>query len=125
MISFSRYCIETEEIGKHTRALVSPGSEISPGPQIIQRDPHRCQNCGGYANLYFHILPGSGQWQCVICRSLNGSEGEYIASSKEELRNPPELSSPLVDYVQTGNKRPGFIPVSDSRMSAPIVLVID
>jgi len=31
----------------------------------------------------------------------------------------------LVDYVQTGNKRPGFIPVSDSRMSAPIVLVID
>lgn len=31
----------------------------------------------------------------------------------------------MVDYVQTGNKRPGFIPVSDSRMSAPIVLVID
>lgn len=31
----------------------------------------------------------------------------------------------MVDYVQTGNKRPGFIPVYDSRMSAPIVLVID
>ncbi|KAA8549015.1 hypothetical protein F0562_000699 [Nyssa sinensis] len=106
-------------------ALVSPGREISPGPQIIQRDPHRCQNCGAYANLYCNILIGSGQWQCVICRNLNGSEGEYIAPSKEELRNLPELSSPLVDYVQTGNKRPGFIPVSDSRMSAPIVLVID
>lgn len=106
-------------------ALVSPGSEISPGPQIIQRDPHRCQNCGAYANLYCNILPGSGQWQCVICWNLNGSEGEYIASSKEELRNLPELSSPLVDYVQTGSKRPGFIPVSESRMSAPIILVID
>lgn len=106
-------------------ALVSPGGEVSPGPQIIQRDPHRCHNCGAYANLYCNILLGSGQWQCVICRNLNGSEGEYIASSKEELRNLPELSSPLVDYVQTGNKRPGFIPVSESRISAPIVLVID
>ncbi|KAL2540379.1 Sec23/Sec24 protein transport family protein [Abeliophyllum distichum] len=106
-------------------ALVSPGREFSPGPQIIQRDPHRCQNCGAYANLYCNILLGSGQWQCVICRNLNGSEGEYIAPSKEELRNLPELSSPLVDYIQTGNKRPGFIPVSESRMSAPIVLVID
>ncbi|XP_057508913.1 protein transport protein SEC23 A [Actinidia eriantha] len=105
--------------------LVSSGREISPGPQIIQRDPRRCQNCGAYANLYCNILPGSGQWQCVLCRNLNGSEGEYIASSKEELCNLPELSSPLVDYVQTGSKRPGFTPVSDSRMSAPIVLVID
>ncbi|XP_059625517.1 protein transport protein SEC23 A [Cornus florida] len=106
-------------------ALVSPGREISPGPQIIQRNPHRCQNCGAFANLYCSILLGSGQWQCVICRNLNGSEGEYIATSREELRNLPELSSSLVDYVQTGNKRPGFIPVSDSRVSAPIVLVID
>ncbi|KAG8379633.1 hypothetical protein BUALT_Bualt07G0109200 [Buddleja alternifolia] len=106
-------------------ALVSPGREVSPGPQIIHRDPHRCHNCGAYANLYCNILLGSGQWQCVICRNLNGSEGEYVAPSKEELRNLPELSSPLVDYVQTGNKRPGFIPVSESRMSAPIVLVID
>lgn len=106
-------------------ALVSPGREISPGPQIIQRDPHRCQNCGAYANLYCNILLGSGQWQCVICRNLNGSEGEYVASSKEELRNLPELASTMVDYIQTSNKRPGFIPVSDSRMSAPIVLVID
>ncbi|GFP80605.1 protein transport protein sec23a [Phtheirospermum japonicum] len=105
--------------------LVSPGRDVSLGPQIIQRDPHRCQNCGAYANLYCNILIGSGQWQCVICRNLNGSEGEYIAPSKEELRNLPELSSPLVDYVLTSNKRPGFIPVSESRASAPIVLVID
>ncbi|GAV76480.1 zf-Sec23_Sec24 domain-containing protein/Sec23_trunk domain-containing protein/Sec23_helical domain-containing protein/Sec23_BS domain-containing protein [Cephalotus follicularis] len=106
-------------------ALVSPGREISPGPQIIQRDPHRCHNCGAYANIYCRILIGSGQWQCVICRNLNGSGGEYIAPTKEDLLNFPELSSPLVDYVQTGNKRPSFIPASDSRMSAPIVLVID
>ncbi|KDP28342.1 hypothetical protein JCGZ_14113 [Jatropha curcas] len=106
-------------------ALISPGREISPGPQIIQRDPHRCQNCGAYSNLYSKILLGSGQWQCVLCRTLNGSGGEYIAPSKEDLRNFPEMSSPMVDYVQTGNKRPGFIPVSDSRMSAPIILVID
>lgn len=106
-------------------ALVSPGREISPGPQIIHRDPHRCKNCGAYANVYCKILLGSGQWQCVICRKLNGSDGEYIAPSKEDLCNFSELLSPMVDYVQTGNKRPGFIPVSDSRMSAPIVLVID
>ncbi|XP_057964177.1 protein transport protein SEC23 A [Malania oleifera] len=106
-------------------ALVSPGREISLGPQIMQRDPHRCQNCGAYANIYCSILPGSGQWQCVICGNLNGSQGEYIAPSKEELRNFPELSFPMVDYVQTGNSRPGFIPVSDSRLSAPVVLVID
>jgi len=106
-------------------ALFSPGGEISPGPQIIQRDPHRCHNCGAYANLYCKILLGSGQWQCVICQKLNGSEGEYVAPSKEDLRNLPELSSPIIDYIQIGNKRPGFIPVSDSRMSAPTVLVID
>ncbi|KAG2693160.1 hypothetical protein I3843_08G080300 [Carya illinoinensis] len=106
-------------------ALVSPGREISPGPQVIQRDPHRCQSCGAYANFYCNILPGSGQWQCVICGELNGSEGEYVAPSKEDLRNFPELSSPMVDYVQTGKKRPGFIPIPDSRISAPIVLVID
>ncbi|GMH25725.1 hypothetical protein Nepgr_027568 [Nepenthes gracilis] len=106
-------------------ALVSPGREMSPGPQIIQRDPHRCQNCGAYPNPYCNILTGSGQWQCVICGNLNGSEGEYVASSKEELCNLPELSSSLVDYVQTGSRRPGFVPTSDARLSAPIVIVID
>ncbi|KAK2649839.1 hypothetical protein Ddye_017328 [Dipteronia dyeriana] len=105
--------------------LVSPGREVSPGPQIIQRDPHRCHNCGAYANLYCKILLGSGQWQCVICRNLNGSEGEYVAPSKEELRNFPELSSAIVEFVQTGNQRPSYVPVSDSRTSAPIILVID
>ncbi|KAI4340976.1 hypothetical protein MLD38_025759 [Melastoma candidum] len=79
-------------------ALVSPGREISSG---------------------------SGQWQCVICGKLNSSGGEYISPSKEDLRNFPELASTLVDYVQTGNKRLGFVPVSDSRMSGPIILVID
>ncbi|XP_076924692.1 protein transport protein SEC23 A-like isoform X1 [Bidens hawaiensis] len=106
-------------------ALVSPGREVLQGPQIIQRDPQRCQNCGAYANLYCNILLGSGQWQCVICGNLNSSEGRYIASTKEELLNLPELAFPMVDFVQTGNRRPGYIPVSDSRMSAPIVLVID
>ncbi|MED6168000.1 hypothetical protein PIB30_008022 [Stylosanthes scabra] len=106
-------------------ALVSPGREVSTGPQVIQRDPHRCQSCGAYANIYCNILLGSGQWQCVICRKLNGSDGEYIGHSKEDLHRFPELSSPMVDYVQTGNKGPGFVPVSDSRMSAPVVLVID
>ncbi|KAI3732225.1 hypothetical protein L1987_63424 [Smallanthus sonchifolius] len=106
-------------------ALVSPGREVLHGPQIIQRDPHRCQNCGAYANLYCNILLGSGQWQCVICRNLNGSEGEYIAPTKEDLFNLPELAFPMVDFVQSGNRRPGLIPVSDSRMSAPIVLVVD
>nr|AAK59590.1 putative protein transport factor [Arabidopsis thaliana] len=106
-------------------AIVSAGREISPGPQIIQRDPHRCLNCGAYSNPYSSILIGSGQWQCVICENMNGSKGEYVASSKNELQNFPELSLPLVDYVQTGNKRPGFVPASDSRTSAPVVLVID
>ncbi|KAE8697976.1 Sec23/Sec24 protein transport family protein isoform 2 [Hibiscus syriacus] len=104
--------------------LVSPG-EASPGPPVVQRDPHRCHDCGAYSNLYSNILIGSGQWHCVICGNLNGSEGEYIALSKEELSNFPELSSPLVDFIQTGNKRPSFVPVTDSRTSALVVLVID
>ncbi|KAF9618062.1 hypothetical protein IFM89_000013 [Coptis chinensis] len=106
-------------------AIVSPGNEISSGPQIIQRDPHRCQNCGAYANVYCNILLGSGQWQCVICRKLNGSDGEYVATTRDDLSNHPELSSHMVDYVQTGNKRPGYIPVSNLRTSAPVFLVID
>ncbi|KAG6573611.1 hypothetical protein SDJN03_27498, partial [Cucurbita argyrosperma subsp. sororia] len=106
-------------------ALVSPGREVSSGPQVIQREPHRCPSCGAYSNLYCNILIGSGQWQCVICRKLNGSEGEYVAPSKEDLCHFPELSSSMVDFVRTGNRRPGFIPASDSRTSAPVILVID
>ncbi|KNA10946.1 hypothetical protein SOVF_139730 [Spinacia oleracea] len=106
-------------------ALVSPGREIGQGPQVIQRDSHRCQSCGAYPNPYCNVLPTSGQWQCVVCRNLNGSDGEYVAPSKEELRSFPELSSLVVDYVQTGNRLSGFVPVSDSRTSAPVVLVID
>ncbi|XP_038979673.1 classical arabinogalactan protein 9-like [Phoenix dactylifera] len=89
-------------------ALVSPGREIAPGPEVVQRDPHRCQTCGAFANLYSEILIGSGQWQCVICKKLNSSDGEYIASSKEDIRHWPELSSSAIDYVHTGNKRPGY-----------------
>lgn len=105
--------------------LVSPGREIAPSSQIVQRDPHRCQNCGAYANLYCSIILSSGKWQCVICKKLNESDGDYIAATREDLQAWPEISSPMVDYVQTGSKRPGFIPVSESRMSAPIFLVID
>ncbi|KAE9618862.1 putative von Willebrand factor, type A, Zinc finger, Sec23/Sec24-type, sec23/Sec24, trunk [Lupinus albus] len=106
-------------------ALIFPGREVLTGSEVIQRDPHRCQSCGSYSNIYCNILLGSGQWQCVICQKLNGSDGEYIAPRKEDLRRFPELSSTVVDYVQTGNNRPGFVPVSDLRVSAPVVLVID
>ncbi|KAL9239791.1 hypothetical protein vseg_014078 [Gypsophila vaccaria] len=105
--------------------LVSPARDLSLGPQIVDRDPHRCHNCGAFSNPFCNILPVSGQWQCVVCRNLNGSQGEYVASTKDDLHNFPELSSPVVDYVLTTTRISGFVPVSDSRMSAPIVLVID
>ncbi|CAA7400155.1 unnamed protein product [Spirodela intermedia] len=106
-------------------ALVSPGRDIASGPQIVEREPHRCQNCGAYANLYCQVLLASGQWQCAICNKLNSSDGEYIAPSLEAVRQWPELSSSVIDYIRTGNKHPGFVPVSDSRTSAPVFLVID
>ncbi|MQL71848.1 hypothetical protein Taro_004159 [Colocasia esculenta] len=106
-------------------ALVSPGRELSPGTQVVEREPHRCQNCGAFSNLYCEVLLGSGQWQCVICKKLNSSDGEYIAPSRDAVRQWPELSSSAIDYVQTGIKRPGFVPMSDSRVSAPVFLVID
>ncbi|KAH9622266.1 hypothetical protein KSS87_001366 [Heliosperma pusillum] len=105
--------------------LVSPARDISFGPQIIDRDPHRCRNCGAYSNPFCNILPVSGQWQCALCRSLNGSHGEYVASTKDDLHNFPELSSPLVDYVHAASTISAFVPVSDSRMSAPVIIVID
>lgn len=106
-------------------ALVSPGGDVASATQIIQRDPHRCQNCGAYVNLYCEILLASGQWQCVICKKLNGSDGEYVASRREDLFHLTELCSPTVDYIQTGNRRPGYLPVIDSRISSPVFLVID
>ncbi|KAK8954523.1 hypothetical protein KSP39_PZI002816 [Platanthera zijinensis] len=106
-------------------ALVSPGKEVTPGPPVVQRDSHRCRNCGAYPNLFSEVLIGSGQWQCVICKKLNTSDGEYIAARKEDLRHWPELSNSVIDYVQSGNRRPLYVPVSDSRMSAPVFLVID
>nr|CAB3477069.1 unnamed protein product [Digitaria exilis] len=106
-------------------ALVSPGKEVSPGPEVLERDPRRCLNCGAYVNLYCDISIGSGQWQCVICKKSYGSEGEFVVSSKQDLLQWPELASTTVDYVQMGNRRPGFVPVSDSRVSGPIFILID
>lgn len=104
---------------------MSPGREITPGPQVVQHDARCCQNCGACANLYSEVLISSGQWQCVICKKYNSSDREYIVASEEELRHWPELSASAIDYVQPGNRRPGYVPVSDSRMSAPVFLVID
>ncbi|KAL6850336.1 hypothetical protein ACP4OV_020963 [Aristida adscensionis] len=106
-------------------ALVSPGREVSPGPEIVERDPRRCLNCGAYVNVYCDVLIGAGQWQCVICKKLNGSEGEFVVSSKQDLLQWPELAITTVDYVQVGNRRPGFVPVPDSRVSGPIFILID
>ncbi|KQK04173.1 hypothetical protein BRADI_2g12090v3 [Brachypodium distachyon] len=106
-------------------ALVSPGREVAPGPEALERDPRRCLNCGAYVNLYCDVLIGSGQWQCVICKKLNSSEGEFVVSSKQDLLQWPELATSAVDYVHSGNRRPGFVPVSDSRVSGPIFILID
>uniref|UniRef100_A0A0D9Y7L1 Protein transport protein SEC23 n=1 Tax=Oryza glumipatula TaxID=40148 RepID=A0A0D9Y7L1_9ORYZ len=106
-------------------ALVSPGREVAPGPETVERDPRRCLNCGAYVNLYCDVLIGSGQWQCVICKKMNGSEGEFVVSSKHDLLQWPELASSAIDYVQSGNRRPGFVPVPDTRVSGPIFILID
>uniref|UniRef100_A0A0E0JHU0 Protein transport protein SEC23 n=1 Tax=Oryza punctata TaxID=4537 RepID=A0A0E0JHU0_ORYPU len=106
-------------------ALVSPGREVAPGPETVERDPRRCLNCGAYVNLYCDLLIGSGQWQCVVCKKMNGSEGEFVVSSKHDLLQWPELASSAVDYVQSGNRRPGFVPVPDTRVSGPIFILID
>ncbi|EEC70525.1 hypothetical protein OsI_01634 [Oryza sativa Indica Group] len=106
-------------------ALVSPGREVAPGPETVERDPRRCLNCGAYINLYCDVLIGSGQWQCVICKKMNGSEGEFVVSSKHDLLQWPELASSAIDYVQSGNRRPSFVPVPDTRVSGPIFILID
>ncbi|KAJ4820758.1 Protein transport protein SEC23 [Rhynchospora pubera] len=105
-------------------AVVSPGLEIGSGLEIIERDPYRCQNCGAYSNLYCEVLIGSGKWQCVICKTLNSSEGSYICTSKAELLSWPELATSAVDYV-SGNRRPGFVPVPEARSTSPVFLLID
>ncbi|VAH76402.1 unnamed protein product [Triticum turgidum subsp. durum] len=106
-------------------ALVSPGREVPPGPEALERDPRRCLNCGAYVNLYCDVLIGSGQWQCVICKKLNSSEGEFVVSSKQDLVQWPELVSSTVDYVHPGSRRPGLIPVPVLRVSGPIFILID
>lgn len=59
-----------------------------------------------------------------IVELMQVSIARYYFAQANGRCNLPELSSSVVDYVQNRNKIP-FIPVSDSRMSAPIVLVID
>ena len=59
-----------------------------------------------------------------IVELMQVSIARYYFAQANGRCNLPELSSSVVDYVQSRNKIP-FIPVSDSRMSAPIVLVID
>eukprot|EP00249_Psilotum_nudum_P024452 c29186_g4_i1 orf=116-1510(+) len=106
-------------------ALVCPGREVLPEPPKVARNPFRCQNCGAYANLYCSIVPSSGRWKCPLCRKINSSEGEYRAASKEELQNWPELVTSVVDFVDAGNHPPGFVPVADTTMAAPVVILID
>eukprot|EP00249_Psilotum_nudum_P024451 c29186_g3_i1 orf=111-1496(+) len=106
-------------------ALVCPGREVMPEPPKIARNPFRCQNCGAYANLYCSIVPSSGRWKCPLCRTINSSEGEYRAASKEELQNWPELVTSVVDFVDVSNHPPGFVPVADTTMAAPVVILID
>ena len=56
---------------------------------------------------------------------MNSSSGEYRAASKEELVNWPELVTSVVDYVEVSSRRPGFIPVSETIMAAPLMILID
>ncbi|XP_002968157.2 protein transport protein SEC23 [Selaginella moellendorffii] len=107
-------------------ALLSPGREIDPSPPAIQRDPSRCEKCGAYPNLYSRLTPVSGQWQCMLCQKINSSNGEYRPAGANDLHNWPELVSPVVDFMDAGSWRPGFVPVADSTVAAaPVVLVID
>ncbi|KAK1278586.1 hypothetical protein QJS04_geneDACA015792 [Acorus gramineus] len=60
----------------------------------------------------------------MICKKLNGSKGEYIASSRGNLQHCAELSFLANDYIQTGNKHLGYIPAPDTSLIS-IFLVID
>ncbi|KAL1312686.1 hypothetical protein HN51_039276 [Arachis hypogaea] len=55
--------------------------------------------------------------------SLPTSSPPRFSNGSVELQH--QVSDSIEDHVQTGNKGPGFVPVSDSGMSAPVVLVID
>lgn len=48
-----------------------------------------------------------------------------MVSSKQDLVQWPELVSSAVDYVHPGNRRSGLFPVSVSRVSGPIFVLID
>ncbi|KAG0554331.1 hypothetical protein KC19_12G083000 [Ceratodon purpureus] len=106
-------------------ALVCPGRDIVPSPPVIMHEPLRCQNCGAYVNQHCTIAPNTGFWSCTFCNKSNTSNGEYRVASIDDLRNWPELATSVVDYVDSGTRRPGFVSVSESSMSAPVVLLID
>lgn len=106
-------------------ALVCPGREIEPSLPVIVHEPYRCQNCGAYVNQHCTIAPRTGFWSCTFCNKSNESNGEYRAPRVEDLRNWPELATSVVNYVDSGTRRPGFVSVSDSSMTAPIMLLID
>ncbi|KAJ7563485.1 hypothetical protein O6H91_03G112300 [Diphasiastrum complanatum] len=106
-------------------ALITPGKDIGTALPTIHRDAFRCHNCGAYPNPYCSIEPNSGQWKCVLCSKRNSTGGEYRVAIKDELQNWSELVTTVVDYVDVGTRRPGFVPVSDSTMAAPIIVLID
>ncbi|MCO5586110.1 hypothetical protein L7F22_040049 [Adiantum nelumboides] len=106
-------------------AIVCPGREVVPIPPGIRRSPCRCQYCGAFSNLYSSIAPSTGQWKCPFCDKMNSSSGTYRAASKEDLENWPELVTSVVDYVEVNTSRPGFVPVSETILAAPLMVLID
>ncbi|KAH7365154.1 hypothetical protein KP509_18G011400 [Ceratopteris richardii] len=56
---------------------------------------------------------------------MNSSSGTYKAASKEDLENWPELVTSVVDYVEVSTGRPGFVPVSETILAAPLLILID
>lgn len=106
-------------------ALICPGRVVIPGPPIVRHNAFRCQSCGAFSSLYSSIVPSTGQWKCSFCSKMNASSGEYRAATREDLQNWPELVSSVVDYVEFSTRRPGFVPVSDTMMAAPVVILID
>lgn len=106
-------------------AIFCPGRGVVPSPPVIRRSPSRCQNCGAFSNLYCSIAASTGQWKCSLCDKMNSSSGMYRAASKDDLQNWPELVTSVVDYVEASTRRPGFVPVSETIMAAPLMIVMD